>query len=93
MIQSGAEVGRDASSRRTDAPRKAQSCFFMIFLPLFMGLPLLWNAIGDARFQNIRSLDMVRLMAMGACIGVAFSGLGLLIRSKCNTLHLKTFLC
>jgi hypothetical protein len=53
-----------------------------IVLPLFMGLLVFWNVTGDPRFQNIRNLDVVRLIAIGACWGVAAAGLAMLIRSK-----------
>jgi hypothetical protein len=53
-----------------------------IILPLFLGFIPFMNVLGDPRSQNIRSLDIVRLIAVGACWGVAFAGLAMLIRSK-----------
>nr|MDQ2900075.1 hypothetical protein [Acidobacteriota bacterium] len=41
-----------------------------------------WEYGSLAFFQDIRSLDVVRLIAIGACWGVAVAGLALLIGSK-----------
>jgi uncharacterized membrane protein YphA (DoxX/SURF4 family) len=49
---------------------------------LFSGFAAFMNILGNPRFQDIRSLDVVRLMAIGACWGVAVAGLALLIGSK-----------
>jgi hypothetical protein len=54
----------------------------LILLPLFTGFAAFMNIVGDPRFQDIRSLDVVRLIAIGACWGVAVGGLALLIGSK-----------
>ena len=54
----------------------------MIVVPLVPAFAAFMNILGDSRFQNIRSLDVVRLIAIGACLGVAFAGFALLIRSK-----------
>lgn len=54
----------------------------LIFLPLFLGFAAFMNILGDPRFQDIRSVDVVRLIAIGACWGVAVAGLALLIGSK-----------
>lgn len=54
----------------------------LIILPLFFSLAPFLNILGDPRFQDIRRLDVVRLIAIGACWGVAAAGLGLLIGSK-----------
>jgi hypothetical protein len=51
-------------------------------LPLFFGFAALMNVLKDPHTQTIRSLDMVRLIAVGACWGVAVVGLALLIASK-----------
>ena len=40
------------------------------------------NILGNPRFHEIRSVDVVRLIAIGACWGVATAGLALLIGSK-----------
>ena len=54
----------------------------LIILPLFLGFAAFMNILGGPRFQNIRSLDVVRLIAIGACWGVAVAGLALLMGSK-----------
>jgi hypothetical protein len=54
----------------------------LIPLPLFTGFAAFANIVGDPRSQDIRSLDVVRLIAIGACWGVAVAGLALLIESK-----------
>jgi hypothetical protein len=54
----------------------------LIVLPLFFGFFAFMNVLGDPRSQGIRSLDMTRLIAVGACWGIAFVGLVFLIRSK-----------
>jgi hypothetical protein len=54
----------------------------LIVLPLFFGFAAFMNALRDPRFQDIRNLDVVRLIAVGACWGVAFVGLALLMGSK-----------
>lgn len=53
----------------------------LIVLP-FVGFAALMNVLSDPRSQNIRPLDMVRLIAVGACWGVAFAGLSMLIGSR-----------
>jgi hypothetical protein len=54
----------------------------LVLLPLFMGFAAFMNIQGDPRFQAIRNLDVVRLIAIGACLGVAAAGLAMLIGSK-----------
>jgi hypothetical protein len=54
----------------------------LIFLTSFFGFAAFINILADPRFPDIRSLDVVRLIAIGACWGVSVAGLALLIRSK-----------
>jgi hypothetical protein len=54
----------------------------LVLLPLFVGFAVFTNIQGDPRFQAIRNLDVVRLIAIGACWGVAAAGLAMLIGSK-----------
>jgi len=54
----------------------------VIVLPLFSGFAAFINILGSPRFQDIRTVDVVRLIANGACWGVAAAGLGLLIGAK-----------
>jgi hypothetical protein len=53
-----------------------------VVLPLFFGFAAFMNILGDPRFRDIRSLDVARLIAIGACWGVAVAGLALLIGSR-----------
>ena len=53
-----------------------------IVLLLFSGFTPFINILGNPRYQDIRSVDMVRLIAIGACWGVAVAGIALLIGSK-----------
>lgn len=57
----------------------------MITLCPIMGFAAFMNVLGDPRSQNIRSLDIVRLIAVGANWGVAICGLAMLIRAKFRT--------
>jgi len=54
----------------------------LIVFPLFSGFAAFMNILRDPRSQDIRNLDMVRLIAVGACWGVAVVGLALLLGSK-----------
>jgi hypothetical protein len=54
----------------------------VIALPLFSGFAAFINIVGSPQFHEIRSVDVVRLIAIGACWGVAAVGLGLLVRSQ-----------
>jgi uncharacterized membrane protein YphA (DoxX/SURF4 family) len=61
---------------------KRRIIVILIILPLFSGFAAFTNIMGNPRFQDIRSIDVVRLMAIGACWGVAVAALALLIGSK-----------
>ena len=54
----------------------------LIVLPLFFGFAAFMNILREPRFQDIRNLDVVRLIAVGACWGVAVAGFALLMGSK-----------
>ena len=54
----------------------------LIFLPSLFGSAAYMNILGDPRFHDISSLDVVRLITIGACWGVAVTGFALLIGSK-----------
>jgi hypothetical protein len=54
----------------------------LVILPFFSGFAAFMNILRDPRFQDIRGLDVVRLIAIGACWGVAVAGLALLLGSK-----------
>jgi hypothetical protein len=61
---------------------KRRMMVVLVLLPLFMGFAAFMNILGDPRFQAIRNLDVVRLIAVGACWGAAAAGLAMLIGSK-----------
>jgi hypothetical protein len=46
----------------------------LIILPLFLGFAAFMNILREPRFQNICSLDVVRLIASGACWGTILPG-------------------
>jgi hypothetical protein len=55
---------------------------FALLFALFPGFAAVVNNIGDPRLQAVRSVDVVRLTAIGWCAGIFFSGLLLVISSK-----------
>ena len=44
-------------------------------IPLFMGLLTVYTMSQSPRFESYHTLDVVRLLASGACFGVALMGL------------------
>jgi len=56
--------------------------FGLIVMPLLSGFAAFTNMLGNPRFQEIRSIDAVRLIAIGACWGAAAVGLAILLSSK-----------
>ena len=56
--------------------------FGFIFVPLFIGFMMFTNMLGNPRFQDIRGIDVMRLIAIGWFGGMAFAGFLLLIKSK-----------
>jgi len=54
----------------------------MIGLCTFFGFAAFMNVLSDPRSQNIRGLDIVRLIAVGLNWGVALCGIAMLIRLK-----------
>jgi hypothetical protein len=61
---------------------KRRIIIVLIILSLFSGFEAFINIPGSPQFQDIRSLDVVRLIAIGACWGVAVAGLGMLIGAR-----------
>jgi hypothetical protein len=51
----------------------------LIVVPMCFGFAAFTNMLGNPRFQEIRSVDALRLIAVGACGGVAVAGLAILI--------------
>jgi hypothetical protein len=54
----------------------------LTILPLFFGFAAFMNILGTPQFQDIRNLDVARLIGIGACWGIAVAGCALLTRSK-----------
>jgi hypothetical protein len=51
-----------------------------VFVPLFigaMGLAALTNEAGSPGFAAFRTIDVVRLLASGMCLGAAVAALGI----------------
>lgn len=46
--------------------------FFPVF-PAILGLPPLLNSLGNPRVQALRGPDVLRLIAVGMCFGVALA--------------------
>jgi len=49
--------------------------FGSILMPLLFGVLSFLRVLGDSHSQAIRGLDMVRLIGVGFCWGIAFAGL------------------
>ena len=70
---------------RQSGDRTIQVPGAMIFGLMFALLPAfaaVVDILGDPRLHGIRSVDVVRLIAIGWCAGIFFSGLLLLISSR-----------
>jgi hypothetical protein len=59
-----------------------RAMIFGLMFAFFPGFAAVVNTIGDPRLLAIRSVDVVRLIAIGWCAGIFFSGVLLLISSK-----------
>jgi len=74
------EAGAMQPTGETTIQIKRRIIVGLIVLPLFMGSAAFMNILGTPQFENIRSIDVVRLIAVGACGGVALVGLVILLR-------------
>jgi hypothetical protein len=54
---------------------------FGLMFALVPGFAAVVNIIGDPRLHGVRGVDVLRLIAIGWCAGIFFSGLLLLISS------------
>lgn len=61
---------------------KRRVVVMQVILPLLMSFIVFTNMLGNPRFQDIRNIDVVRLITIGGCWGVAAAGLAMLIRSR-----------
>jgi hypothetical protein len=71
---------RQSGESRIQVPRAM--IFGLMGGPLLPGFAATVNIIGDPRLHGIRGVEVVRLIAIGWCAGICFSGLLLLISSK-----------
>lgn len=56
-----------------------------VFVPLFiafMGAAAFYNMASNPRFETFQAIDVVRLLAAGACFGAALTGLLLYFRGR-----------
>jgi len=51
--------------------RKKQTMFRVLAI-LAMGIPPLLNSLGNPRLAGLRGPDVLRLIAIGFCVGLAF---------------------
>ncbi len=54
----------------------------MIVVPLIVSMGIFGVFTQTIRFQYVRAVDMVQLLASGACLGMALAALIFRIRSK-----------
>ena len=54
---------------------------FPFWVPLLFGLMGVFRIVGNPRFTAIRTIDIVRLLAIGLCFGVALAALVAYLRS------------
>ena len=59
-----------------------RAMIFGLMFALLPGFAAVGNIIGDPRLRGVRGVDVMRLLAIGWCAGIFFSGLLLLISSK-----------
>ncbi|MGB2593118.1 MAG: hypothetical protein WBG02_10995 [Candidatus Acidiferrum sp.] len=52
------------------------------FAPFLIGMIGLFNLMERPRFASIHTVDVVQLLASGACFGVAFAGVIATLRSE-----------
>jgi len=60
------------SALETSAGTRRKWKVFRILAILAMGIPPLLNSIGNPRLAGLRGPDVLRLIAIGFCVGVAF---------------------
>ena len=55
------------------ASTRKKRTVFTAFLVLAMGVPPLVNSLGNPRLAGLRGPEILRLAAIGFCVGVAFA--------------------
>jgi hypothetical protein len=71
---------QQSAERSIQVPRAM--IFGLMGAPLLPGFAATVNIIGDPRLHGLRGVELLRLIAIGWCAGIFFSGLLLLISSK-----------
>jgi len=56
----------------------------VFIVTLFIGLLVFYSVTQSPQFESYRTVDVVRLVASGACIGVALVGVILWLVRPCN---------
>lgn len=69
-----------SSERTTEVPRGM--IFGLLAGPLLPGLLTVLNVLDDPQLHGVRGPSVVRLIAIGWCAGIIFSGLMLLINTR-----------
>jgi hypothetical protein len=64
-----------------DAPKRRRAGV-MIAMPLLFAAIEFSNIARNPRFEQIRNVDIIGLMAVGALLGVAMTGLAMMIRTR-----------
>jgi hypothetical protein len=62
--------------------RKRRAMGTLIAMPVLFACIEFSNIARNPRFEQIHNVDIIGLMAVGACIGVAMTGLAVLIRTR-----------
>jgi len=70
---------RQSGGSTIQVPR---AMIFGLMFALVPGFAAVVNVIGDPRLHSVRGVEVLRLIAIGWCAGIFFSGLLLLISSK-----------
>ena len=55
-----------------------------VFVPLFLGFIVFFNVVRQPRFDAVRTVDIVRLVAAGMCFGVALVSVIAFLRAPRN---------
>ncbi len=69
------------SMQPNDAPKRRRAGVAIV-MPLVFAAIEFSNIARNPRFEQIRNVDIVGLMAVGALIGVAMTALAVMIRSR-----------
>lgn len=65
-----------------DPARRRRGVGVAIGVPLFIGCLEFSNIARNPRFEQIHNVDIIGLMGVGACFGVALVGIVMMIRMR-----------